>query len=132
PPAQSDEPYIDAHGIRVLLTVAVPVFGMVLLTGYISMYFAMAVFLFYYLMALGRHGLILSGAMAVVVPFWLYLFFDITMSRNLPKGLRSVEDTIYLPAGNWFRALDGTVIGLMFIAGAAVLVAASMLSSRRT
>ena len=130
-PSQSDEPFIDGHGINVLLTVGVPVFLMVLATDYISMYFAMGVFLFYYLLLLGRHGLLLSGAMAVVLPFWLYLFFDITMSRNLPKGTLALEDAFYVPAGNWFRALDGSVVGLMFLGGGAVIVAASMLSNRR-
>lgn len=132
PPSQSSEPYLDRHGIGVLITVGVPVFVMVLLADYISIYFAMTIFLFYYLLVLGRHGLLLSGAMAVVVPFWLYLFFDITMSRNLPKGVLALEDALYVPLGNWFRALDGSVTGLMFLGGAAVIVAASMLSSKRT
>lgn len=131
-PSQSDQPYIDAHGIKVLLTVGIPLFLMVLLTQYISMYFAMALFLFYYLLLLGGHGLLLSSAMALVVPFWLYLFFDITMSRNLPKGLLALEDAVYVPAGNWFRALDGSVLGILFIAGGVILVAASMLTTRRT
>ncbi|MEM1298657.1 MAG: tripartite tricarboxylate transporter TctB family protein [Pseudomonadota bacterium] len=131
PPSQSDEPYLDRHGIGVLITVGFPVFVMVLLTDYISIYFAMALFLLYYLLVLGRHGLVLSAAMAAVVPFWLYLFFDITMSRNLPKGVLALEDGVFVPLGNWFRALDGSMIGIMFLGGAAVIVAASMLTSRR-
>ncbi|MEM7026507.1 MAG: hypothetical protein AAF637_28610, partial [Pseudomonadota bacterium] len=105
-----------------------PVFLLVLLTDYISMYFAMALFLFYYLFALGRHGIILSAAMALVMPFWMYLFFDITMTRTLPKGMLAIEDGIYVPLGNFFRSLDGTVISLFFLAGALVLVGASYLS----
>ena len=54
-----------------LATVAVPVFLLVLLTQYISMYFAMALFLFYYIFVLGRHGAIMSLAMAVVLPSWM-------------------------------------------------------------
>ena len=130
PPSQSTEPFLDRHGIGVLVTVGVPVFLMVLLTGYISMYFSMVLFLFYYLLVLGRHGLLLSGTMALVLPFWLYLFFDITMARNLPKGLRDLEYAVYVPAGNWFRQLDGTMIGLLFLLGGALLVGASMLSNR--
>lgn len=132
PPSRSTEPFLDRHGVGVLLTVGIPVFLMVLLTGYISIYFAVALFLFYYLFFLGRHGVLLSTSMAVVMPFWLYLFFDITMQRNMPKGLRDLEYAVWVPAGNWFRQMDGMTIALMFLGGGIVLVAASVLSSRRT
>ena len=131
PPSQRDEPYLDSHGIKVLITVGIPLFLLVLLTGYISIYLSMILFLFYYLFVLGRHGLVLSGTMALVVPFWLYLFFDITMARNLPKGIQSLEYAIFVPMGNFFRKLDGSVIGVLFLAGAVLLVLASMASRRR-
>ncbi len=131
PVARREEPYLDRHGINVLLTVGVPVFLLVFLTDYISMYFSMALFLFYYLFVLGRHGIILSTAMAAVVPFWMYLFFDFTMTRTLPKGSLAIEDGIYVPLGNWFRQVDGSLVGLFFLAGAGVLVVASMLSRKQ-
>ncbi|MEM7188300.1 MAG: tripartite tricarboxylate transporter TctB family protein [Pseudomonadota bacterium] len=130
-PARSSEPYLDRHGLLVLLTVGVPVFLMVVLTGYISMYFAMALFLFYYLFVLGQHGVILSLAMAAVLPFWMYLFFDITMTRTLPKGVRSVEDAIYTPLGNWFRQSEGWITGVFFLIGVVVLVGAALAARRR-
>jgi hypothetical protein len=131
PPSQTSEPYLDRHGVIVMLTVAIPVFLLVLLTDYISMYLAMALFLFYYLLVLGRHGLLLSAALSTVLPFWMFLFFDITMTRTMPKGVLAIEDGIYVPLGNFFRQLDGSLIGLAFLAGGVVLVAAAMLSGRR-
>jgi hypothetical protein len=130
PQSRSDEPYLDSHGVGILLKVAVPVFLLVLLTGIISMYAAMMVFLFYYIFFLGRHGLLLSLSLAFVLPFWMYLFFDITMTRTLPKGSLWVDDTIYTPLGNWFRQVDGSTTALFFLAGAVVLVGASWLSAR--
>ena len=124
-------PYLDLHGIRVLLSVGLPVFLLVLLTEYISIYFSMILFLLYYLLVLGRHGLILSVALALVLPFWMYLFFDITMTTTLPKGALMLEDAIYSPLGTWFRQAGGTVVGLCFVAGGAVLVGAAVLSARR-
>ena len=76
--------------------------------------------------------MILSGAMSLVLPFWMFLFFDITMTKTLPKGLRSVEDGIFVPLGNWFRQADGFVVPLAFLLGAVVLVGASWLSARRS
>lgn len=130
-PSQTEGPFLDRHGVMVLLTVGLPVFFLVLLTDYISMYFSMAVFLFYYLFVLGRHGVLLSSAMAFVFPFWLYLFFDITMTRTLPKGTLAVEDAIFTPLGNWFRQADSWVTGVFFLAGALVIVLAAVASSRR-
>ncbi|MEM6620992.1 MAG: tripartite tricarboxylate transporter TctB family protein [Pseudomonadota bacterium] len=130
PPSQSNEPYLDGHGIGVLIKVGVPVFLMVLLTDFISIYFAMALFLLYYTLFLGRHGLVLSLALSAVLPAWMYMFFDIAMTRNLPKGVRAIEDTIYVPMGNWFRDLDSALLGVFFLAGAAVLVAASLVRRR--
>ncbi len=131
PPSQSTQPYLDKHGIGVLIRVGVPVFLMVLATDYISIYAAMALFLFYYMLVLGGHAVLLSVALALILPTWMYMFFDIAMSRNLPKGVRAIEDTLYVPLGNWFRQVDGSVLGLMFLAGGAILVAASLISARR-
>ena len=130
PVSQSTDAYLDRHGILVLLTVGVPVFLLVLLTGYISMYFAMAIFLFYYMFVLGKHGWILSSAMAVVLPCWMFLFFDITMTSTLPKGVLAIEDGFYAPLGTALRKQDGSVIGLLFLAGALILAGASWLSAR--
>jgi hypothetical protein len=60
----------------------------------------------------------------------MYLFFDITMTRTLPKGNLWVDDTIYTPLGSWFRQIDGSTIGLFFLGGGVLLAAASWLSAR--
>jgi hypothetical protein len=130
PPSQSADPYLDSYGVGVLIKVAVPVFLLVLLTDIISMYASMMLFLFYYTFFLGRHGLLLSLSMALVLPFWMYLFFDITMTRTLPKGSLWVEDTVYTPLGAWFRSTDSLTVGLFFLAGAVLLTGASWLSAR--
>jgi len=129
-PSRSKEAFLDRHGILVLVTVGFPVFLLVFLTDYISMYFAMALFLFYYLMVLGRHGLLLSGTMAVILPAWMYLFFDITMTRTLPKGTLALEDGLYSPLGPFLRNTAGWNIGLLFLVGAVLLAGASWLSAR--
>ena len=130
PVALKEEPYLDGWGLGILLKVGVPVFLLVFLTDYISMYFSMALFLLYYLAVLGRHPILLTVSLSVVLPFWMYLFFDITMTRTLPKGVLAVEDAIYTPMGNWFRQIDGSFIGLFFVAGAVVLGLAAWASRR--
>jgi len=130
PPARSTEPYLDRHGLLVLASVALPVFLLVALSPIISMYAAMALFLLYYSAVLGRHGVILSLALALVFPFWMFLFFDIAMTETLPKGLRAIDDAFYAPVGTYLRGLGGTAIALLFVAGAVVLGGAVWASRR--
>ena len=116
------EPYLDWHGIKVLLTVGVPVFLLVFLTEVISIYFSMTLFLLYYMLILGRHPLVLSVSMALVLPMWMYLFFDITMTTTLPKGMLAIENAVYSPLGTWFRGLDGLQVTSFYGIGLVLLV----------
>ncbi|MEM7508991.1 MAG: tripartite tricarboxylate transporter TctB family protein [Pseudomonadota bacterium] len=129
-PSQRQEAFLDSHGIGVVIKMGGGVLAMVALTDVISMYFAMALFLFYYIFFLGRHGIALSLAMAVVVPFWMYLFFDITMTKTLPKGILAIEDGIYAPLDTFFRNMGQLEFALCFLVGGAVLVAAVRMSRK--
>jgi hypothetical protein len=87
PPSQSTEPVLDAEGRKMLLQVGGGLIGFVALTGIISMYGAMMVFLFYYLWFLGRHRLWFSILMALGVPTLFFFFFEALMRITLPKGM---------------------------------------------
>ena len=58
--------------------------GVVLEGG--GMYLSMALFLFYYVYFLGRHGLVTSLAIAIGGPVVTFFFFDVAMRIVLPKG----------------------------------------------
>lgn len=121
PPSRSEEPFLDGYAKRMLLLVGGGLVGFLILIDLVGMYAAIAVFILYYMLILGRHPLALSLATSVVVPFWLYLFFDIVMTKVQPKGLRWIEDAIYTPAGEFFRGQPLLVIALFFVASGAVL-----------
>lgn len=130
PPSRKKEPFLDAHGIGVVVKMGGGVLAMVALTEVISMYFAMSVFLFYYVFFLGRHSLALSASLALVFPFWMYLFFDITMTKTLPKGLLAIEDGIYAPLDTFFRGMGQIEFALCFLVGGGILAGASVLERR--
>jgi hypothetical protein len=125
PPSQSDEPFMDGYAKKMLLLVGGGLIGFLILVDLISMYAAIFVFMLYYMLILGRHPLTLSVVTSLVVPFWLYLFFDIVMTKVQPKGLRVIEKTIYNPMGEFFRDQSLLVIALCFVVsgGALALVA---------
>lgn len=87
PASQSDEPVLDSYGWRTLIFVGGGIIGFVTLISIISMYGAIAVFLFYYLWFLGRHGLLLSLTMSLVTPIALFFFFEGAMRITMPSGL---------------------------------------------
>lgn len=87
PPSQSDEPVLDSHGWRSLIFVGGGIIGFVALVSIISMYGAIAVFLFYYTWFLGRHSLVLSSSMAIISPIALFFFFEGAMRITMPSGL---------------------------------------------
>lgn len=91
PPSQSEEPVLDGEGQRMLLQVGGGILGFIALSGIISMYGAMAVFLLYYIRFLGRHSWTLSLLMTVLVPTIFFFFFEALMRITLPKGMSFTE-----------------------------------------
>jgi len=91
PPSQSTEPVLDSEGRKMLLQVFGGIFGFVALTGIISIYGAMALFLFYYIWFLGRHALWLSLLLAIATPILFFFFFEGLMRITMPKGLSFTE-----------------------------------------
>lgn len=91
PPSQSTEPVLDAEGRKMLIQVGGGIFGFIALTGIISIYGAMALFLFYYVWFLGRHKLWLSLVISLVTPIIFFFFFEGLMRITMPKGLSFTE-----------------------------------------
>ncbi len=87
PPSQSDEPVLDAYGWRMLALVGGGIIVFVGLVEVISMYGAIAVFLFYYTRYLGRHSLALCVPLALVTPLAFFFFFEGAMQITMPTGM---------------------------------------------
>jgi hypothetical protein len=86
PPSRSEERYLDAYGIAMLIKVGGGVTAFIGLVHFLGMYGAMAVFLFYYLFFLGRHSIRLTLAVSLGMPVAMFFFFDVAMRIVLPKG----------------------------------------------
>jgi putative tricarboxylic transport membrane protein len=87
PPSQSDEPFLDGQGWRTIGFVGGGLIGFVALIEIISMYGAIAVFLFYYLWFLGRHSLALSLVLSLGTPLLFFFFFEGLMRITMPTGM---------------------------------------------
>jgi hypothetical protein len=98
PASRSEEPVLDDYGWRMLVFVGGGIVGFVALIPVISMYGAIAVFLFYYVRVLGRHGWTLSLSLALVTPVVLFFFFEGAMRITMPTGMAFTDpvfDVLY-------------------------------------
>jgi hypothetical protein len=91
PPSQSDDVLLDGYGKRTLVLVGGGLIGFIGLVNIISMYGAMAVFLFYYLRFLGRHSWNLTLILSLAIPTLFFFFFEGLMRITMPKGLGFTE-----------------------------------------
>ena len=87
PASRSDEPVLDGFGWRMLLFVGGGIVVFVGLIDIISMYGAIAVFLFYYTWYLGRHRLLVSVPISVITPVAFFFFFEGAMRITMPSGM---------------------------------------------
>ena len=86
PPSQSKEPFLDSYGARMLFIVGGSVLAFVGLIHIIGTYFAMFVFLFFYLYFIGRHSIVQTLSVSIGAPIVSFFFFDVAMRIVLPKG----------------------------------------------
>ena len=91
PPSQSDEVLLAGYGKRTIVLVGGGLLGFIALVDLISMYGAMAVFLFYYLRFLGRHSWTLTLSLSLLLPMVFFFFFEGLMRITMPKGLSFTE-----------------------------------------
>ena len=85
-PSRSQKPFLDRFALRMLLTVGGGLVAFLALVHVVGFYFAILLFMFYYLRFLGRHALLPSVVIAVAVPVVGFFFFDVAMRIILPKG----------------------------------------------
>lgn len=86
PPSQSDEPFLDGYGKKMLALVGGGLIGFLAFIHVVGFYGAMFLFLIYYLVFLGRHSWTKTLSIATAVPVVSFFFFDVAMRIVLPKG----------------------------------------------
>ena len=86
PPSQSDKVFLDSYGRKMLFLVGGSVLAFVGLIHIIGTYFAMFVFLFFYIYFIGKNPIGRTVAISIAAPVVCFFFFDVAMRIVLPKG----------------------------------------------
>lgn len=87
PQSRSTEPYFDQRSLQLFLIGAVPLTIMIALIHLVGVYFSVPLFLLYYIRFVGGHSWLLTGTITAVMPVATFLFFEIALTIELPKGL---------------------------------------------
>ncbi len=86
PPARSTEPYLNPAARGLVVAVGESLTLMLGAVHIIGMYFAVPLFLIYYIRFLGRHSWPLTLSVAGLTPVVSFFFFEIALRITLPKG----------------------------------------------
>lgn len=86
PLSQSTAPYMDQRTIQLFVVGAVPLAVMIGLIHVIGVYFSVPLYILFYLRFVGHHSWRLTATTTVVMPVATFLFFEIALKIELPKG----------------------------------------------
>ena len=99
PPSRSTEPYMDKRAFKLFLIGAGSLTVMIGSIHIIGVYGAIPLFLIFYMRFLGSHPWIMTGAVAASMPVVTFLFFEIALRIDLPKGF---TEPLFYPLYEFF------------------------------
>ncbi|MDH3672027.1 MAG: tripartite tricarboxylate transporter TctB family protein [Gammaproteobacteria bacterium] len=99
PPSRSSEPYMDKTTIKLFVVGAGSLGVMIAAIHIIGVYFAVPLFLLFYMRYVGRHQWITTAALASATPIVSFLFFEIVLRITLPKGY---SEPLFYPLYDFF------------------------------
>lgn len=86
PPSRSEEAYMDREAVYLVGVVVVSLTAMIGAIPFIGVYFALPLFMAFYMRFLGRHSWRLISGFVVLTPIVTFMFFEIALRKTLPKG----------------------------------------------
>ncbi|MEO1250507.1 MAG: tripartite tricarboxylate transporter TctB family protein [Pseudomonadota bacterium] len=92
PESRSTEPYIAPETLFLVSVSAIALFVFLLLMTIVGTYLALMVFMFFYVRIIGRHGWPMTAAMVIGTPIFVYVLFEVALTKYLPKGWPIFEE----------------------------------------
>lgn len=92
PESRSREPYIASDTVFLVVVSAAAILALIVLMDIIGTYLAVMLFMFFYVRILGKHGWGMTAGMTLGTPIFIYLLFEVALTKYLPKGLPVFEE----------------------------------------
>lgn len=78
--------FVDRSQLKLVLKVLIPTMVYVVLIGFIGIYVASALFIAFFMGWLGRYPIHKIVPVALLIPLWLFMMFEVWFLVALPKG----------------------------------------------
>lgn len=98
PESRSDAPYIDPDTLFLVSVSAFSILALLIMLTYLGTYIALMVFMLFFVKFLGKHSWGMTMAFVIGTPIFVYLLFEVALTKYLPKGLPIFEE--------WFLWFD--------------------------
>ena len=100
PESRSEETYISRPALYVVGISVGAILFLLIATNFIGIYFALLIFLFFYLRFVGRHGWTATLSVTIGVPVFIFCMFEWALTIPLPKAISEplfypIYDLIY-------------------------------------
>ena len=92
PESRSTDPYIDRDTIFLVSISALALLALIVMMNIIGTYLSLMAFMFLYVRILGRHGWGTTFGFVIGTPIFIYLLFEVALTKYLPKGLPVFEE----------------------------------------
>lgn len=92
PESRSDEPYIANETIFLVVVSSVSLLALLFLMTIIGTYLSLMLFMFLYVRLLGKHNWGTTIGFVLGTPIFVYLLFEVALTKYLPKGLPMFEE----------------------------------------
>ena len=92
PESRSLEPYIASETMFLVVVSAVSILVLLIMMTYIGTYLSLMVFMLFYVRFLGKHSWGMTTAFVLGTPIFVYLLFEVALTKYLPKGLPIFEE----------------------------------------
>lgn len=78
--------FLDGHRFALVLALLVPTAVFVGVSAFLGIYVAAAIYLAYFMIAIGHYRVVIAGPVAIAIPLALFLLFEVWFLIPLPKG----------------------------------------------
>nr|WP_281248131.1 tripartite tricarboxylate transporter TctB family protein [Poseidonocella sedimentorum] len=99
PESRNLDPYIAPETLFLVGVSAASILVLLILMNLIGTYLSLVLFMFFYVRILGKHTWFTTIAMMIGTPVFVYLLFEVALTKYLPKGLPFFEE-IFLVIDN--------------------------------
>ena len=131
PESRSREPYVDSDTVFLVIITALSVFALVLMMEFIGTYFAIMLFLLFYLRMIGRHRWYATMSFVLGAPLFIFCLFEWALQKDIPKG-RLVPEELYFPLYDVIYSQNALTVGGIISAWIVASIVVGGLEERKT